>query len=298
MFEGLYRHDGWNVGLIAAPVTALLTDGMPKIDWMPIDGRAGFAADPFLIREDGALYCFFESLPYATNRGKICFVRLDERAGGSLRVHDAIVEPHHLSYPYLLRHQGRIVCVPEAHESGCVGAYVAHDFPHRWHRERTLIEDFPAIDPTLFEHAGRWWMFATDARNGGNSELHVWYADDLFGTWRPHARNPVKRSLGGARPGGAPFVAGGKLYRPAQDCTVRYGRRLVIHEVLELTPERFSERIVNVVEPDPAGPYADGLHTANGCHDITVVDGNHLHFVGEQALRTLKNRWNRIFAER
>jgi hypothetical protein len=123
----------------------------------------------------------------------------------------------------------------------------------------------------------------------------VWFADELFGRWQPHRANPVKRGPAGTRPGGAPFLAGGRLYRPAQDCTGRYGRRLIINEILELSPERFSERAVSVVEPDPAGPYASGLHTANAARDVIAVDGNRLHFVPQQAARAIDARARRLF---
>jgi len=294
MFEGLYRHDGWNVGVIRAPLSALVAGGTPPIAWLPLANGRGFAADPFLIDADGARFCFFEWLPYATDRGRICYARIDDGAAGPPRPCDAIVAPHHLSYPYLVRHGSEIVCIPEAGESGRVTAYAARAFPDGWYAKQILIDDFPAIDGTFFEHDGRWWMLATDRRAGINSDLHVWYADDLFGNWQPHRANPVKRDLAGTRPAGRPFGLDGRLYRPAQDCTLRYGRRLIVNEILELSPERFSERAVSIVEPDPAGPYADGLHTANAAGDAIAVDGNRLHFVPQQAARALARRARRL----
>jgi len=289
-FEGLYRHDGWNVGIVRAAASALLSGRLGPIAWLPLGGRDGFAADPFLIEEGGALYCFFEWLPYATDRGRICYVKVRDDLQQPLPVRDAIVAPYHLSYPCLVRHQGEIVCVPEAGASGCVTAYAARSFPNGWYAKRTLIEGFAGVDNTIFEHDGRWWLLATDARSATNRDLHVWYADDLFGKWRAHAANPVKRDLAGTRPGGRPFVVDGRLYRPAQDCTLRYGRRLIINEILELSPERFRERAVAMIEPDRFGPYPDGLHTANAAGAAIAVDGNHLHFVPHQALRAIATR--------
>jgi hypothetical protein len=292
-FESLYRHDGWGIGMMTAGATELLS-GTPPIAWLPIDGRHAFCADPFLIDEGGTLFCFFESLPYATDRGKICYVDVGAAGGGNLTVHEAFAMPYHLSYPYLLRHDGEILCIPEAGASGRVSVFAARAFPEGWYEKRTLIDDFAAVDPTIFQHDGRWWMLATDARSAWNSDLHVWYADELFGRWQRHAGNPVKRDPAGSRPGGRPFSVDGRLYRPAQDCSVRYGGRLIINEILELSPERFVERAVNVLEPDRAGPYPDGLHTANACGDVVVVDGNRLHFELRQAARAVARRANRL----
>ena len=292
-FDGLYRHDGWNVGLVHAGPQALLAGGTPEVEWLDLGLRDAFAADPFLIEDGGTLFCFCEVLPYATNRGYIAYAALDRPAAGPLRTVTAIAAPHHLSYPYLLRYGGEIVCVPEAGASGCVTAYAARDFPGGWYPKHTLIDGFAGVDNTIFEHDGRWWLLATDARSGTNSDLHVWFADDLFGRWQPHRGNPVKRSLAGTRPGGRPFVHCGRLYRPAQDCTLRYGRRLIVNEVTELTTERFSERPVATIEPDANGKYAAGLHTANAAGGVIAVDGNRLHFVPQQALRAISARARR-----
>jgi hypothetical protein len=287
MFETLYRHDGWGIGLVRAPIDRVLLGTSPPVEWIPLATRDAFAADPFLIEENGRLFCFFETLPYATNRGHIAYAVLDPSGATVPPVRDAIVEPHHLSYPFLLRHEGEILCIPEASESGCIAAYAARSFPDGWYRKHVLIAGVPGVDPTVFRHDGRWWMLATDGRAGWNDALHVWYADELFGTWKAHARNPVKIGLAGTRPAGRPITSGGKLYRPAQDCSVRYGGALTVNEIVTLTPEAFGERIVNVLAPDRAGPYRDGLHTANGSGNYTVIDGNNVHFARQLAWQAI-----------
>ena len=294
MFESFFRHDGWDIGLIRASLSSLLTSGIPSVTWLRLADRRAFAADPFLVEEGGTLYCFFELLPYATNRGKITYAIIDGADGAAITIHDAIVRPYHLSYPFLLRHEGEVLCIPEAHASGRITAYAARHFPDGWYEKHVLIEGFPGVDSTIFQHEGRWWMLATDARAGWNSELHLWYADELFGHWRPHVGNPVKRDLAGSRPAGRPFVIDDRLYRPAQDCTTRYGHRLIINEILEMSPERFSERSVSIIEPDPGGPYPHGLHTANASRDLIAVDGNKLHFVPEQAARAVVRQYSRV----
>lgn len=283
----IFRHDSWRIGIIRSGLPALLSDGIPHVEWLEIECLSGFVADPFIIDDKGSIYCFFEHLPYSTKRGKICYTVLDRPSPGKLSIHEAIAEPHHLSYPYLIRHDGEVICVPEASSTGCVEAYAARNFPNDWYRKGTLIDAFAGVDNTVFTHGSRWWLLATDARSGADSDLCIWFADDLFGHWQPHPANPVKKTLAGARPAGKPFVVDGKLYRPAQDCTKHYGHRLIINEILELSPERFRERAVSVIAPDPSGPCADGLHTANSLADVIVVDGNRFRFVPQLAAREL-----------
>ena len=288
------RHDGWNIGLMQAHARTLLDGPMPPITWLQLERRRAFAADPFLIHEGGRLFCFFELLPYKTNVGRICYTVIDETAGGKLPIHEAIATTHHLSYPSLIRHDGEILCIPEAGTSGAVTAFGARDFPGGWYPKHTLIDDFPGIDPTVFQHDGRWWMFATSGRAGWNSDLFVFYADTLFGRWRAHPNNPVKRTLNGSRPGGFPFSVDGRLYRPAQDCTHRYGSRLIFNEIKELSPSHFTEVAVGSLEPARSGPFPDGLHTANISGNHIAIDGNRLHFEPHEALRTIRRRVARL----
>jgi hypothetical protein len=82
----------------------------------------------------------------------------------------------------------------------------------------------------------------------------------------------VKTDVRNSRPGGTPFVHEGRLYRPAQDCSVRYGWRLVINEIVELSASDFREVPVRVIGPLEASPYPHGFHTLSACGPFTLVD--------------------------
>jgi hypothetical protein len=288
VLETLWKHDGWNIGVIDAPAAALLDPpNLPPIAWLNVPLRHGFIADPFLIEEHGVTYCFFEELPYGTNRGVISYVVLDREIERPHPIRRAIVEPHHLSYPFLLRHDGEILCIPEGSESGRVVAYAARAFPNEWTPRATLLE-FPGVDPTIFHDGTYWWMLCTDGRSAWNAALHAFYADDFYGPWRPHARNPVVSDLATGRPGGRPFAVDGTWYRPAQNCSHHYGGSLAIMELLDLTPEHYAERRVAEISPSAAGSYPDGLHTACADGQRIVVDGNRFRFEPQQAARVLR----------
>ena len=154
-----------------------------------------------------------------------------------------------------------------------VSLYAADAFPRGWRKIATLLGDVPAIDPTIFRHDGLWWLFATV---GGDSKLFAWHASNLFGPWRPHARNPIKTDISSARPGGMPFVYRGTLYRPAQDCSETYGGRVVFNRVISLSPTSFFEEAAAVLSPDRHGPFPAGLHTVCAAGVMTVIDGKRM----------------------
>ena len=177
------------------------------------------------------------------------------------------------SYPQVLRHEGQFYLVPEAARAGCIRLYRAVSFPTSWVLDRVLVSNFSGVNPTVLRHEDRWWLFATDSRDQDETNLHVFYSDDLFGPWRAHRLNPVKTDLAGSRPAGMPFISDGRLLRPAQDGTTCRSGTIVLNHVRHLTPDAFLEEPVEFIRPDPAGPYPKGIRTVNGIAGLTVIDG-------------------------
>jgi hypothetical protein len=197
--------------------------------------------------------------------------------------------PVHLSYPFLLEHEGRLLCLPESSAAGEVAVYTVERFPDRWTRVATLLSGTALADASVFEYEDRWWLAASEvADKGANSELHLFHAQTPTGPWTAHPRNPVKIDVRSARPAGQPFVVDGVLYRPAQDCSTTYGARVVINRVVTLTPAAFHEEQAAVLNPDPRGPYPDGLHTVSRLGDRTLIDGKRTVFVPAECRRLLR----------
>jgi hypothetical protein len=291
---GALRHDAWNVGVLPQPPSALVAGRHPPPRWMkPLPGR--YLADPFGIEVDGRVHVLLEDYSLRRRKGVIshCELGADGVPGPPT---EALELPTHASYPYLLRHQGRIHLIPETAEAGEVALYEATDFPSGWTRRATLLEGVPALDSTVFEHEGRWWLLCTVVEAGQpNLALHGWHAPDLLGPWTPHDANPLKLDVRSARPAGTPFVHQGALHRPAQDCARGYGRAVVLNRVDVLTPTDFSETPVAVLHADPSGPYARGLHTVAGVGSLTLVDGNRSRFDRHAFRAALARRARRVF---
>jgi hypothetical protein len=157
----------WNVGIVGASRETILREGrMPPPRWLSQHRRHGFAADPAIVSIGGERHLFFEEFGYGNGKGWISRQRIDEES--RLAALPAVTLPDfalpcHMSYPYLLESGGRIFCVPETSELGKVLLFEAKKFPETWQEPVTLIEDFPALDSTVFAHNGRWWMFCTSA---------------------------------------------------------------------------------------------------------------------------------------
>jgi hypothetical protein len=202
--------------------------------------------------------------------------------------------PFHVAYPYLFEHEGEAYCVPETSQANEVGLFKALEFPFRWVKVRTLLNGFPAVDSTVFQYEGLWWLTCTSDVEGSSLKLFIWHSEDLFGPWKPHERNPVKTDIASSRPAGTPFVHDGRLYRPAQDCSRTYGGRVAINRVTKLTTTEFVEERVATIEPFISSPYQDGVHTISAAGDITMVDSKRIVFNKHAFKHSLIRNYNKL----
>lgn len=271
------RSVDWNIGIVrSTPLEVTRSGRLPPAEWLaPRPGT--FFADPFPFARNGQRYILFEEFDNGANRGVISLTELDEYGHWSAPK-PVIVAPHHLSYPFLIEDGGRVYCVPESCQARQVSLYVADPFPTTWRHEGVLVSGIAAVDNTVVRHDGRWWLFCTNYDEGDCVSLWLFHAPHLRGPWRPHNNNPVKTDVTSSRPAGPLFRDGTVLYRPAQDCSERYGGRLVINRVTTLSPREFHEEAVSVIGPNPTGRYPSGLHTLAGCDDWSVIDGKRVSY--------------------
>lgn len=271
------RSDIWRIGLVEASIETIGANGIApdaQVRWLPEEPAFTFLADPFGLWRDGRLHLFAEAYDYRTRHGVIELIELSpDLAPVSRRT--VLREPWHLSYPQVFEAEGAVWMAPEAHRSGALTLYRAAAFPDAWEPAVRLELDTPAIDATVFRHAGLWWIAYSPAgpQSFKQGRLHLAWAERLAGPWRTHPGNPVRIDLGGSRPGGTPFLAGGQLVLPTQDCTRTYGGAVRLLHVDQLTPDRFEAEAKGRIAPPPqAGAYQDGLHTLSACGPLTLID--------------------------
>ena len=143
----------------------------PQSGWQDLpDDRSRFYADPFPFEHEGRMFVFVEDFVHALGYGVISAVEFG--AGGPLGTPRPVLDiGTHLSYPFVFARDGVVFMIPETVATNTVDLYRAVSFPDRWEKEATLLSGIAASDATLFEHAGRWWMFATVRDDGGRSPM-------------------------------------------------------------------------------------------------------------------------------
>lgn len=295
----LYRQK-WNIGVTpysAAAVAGLQgaplqRQALEAVQWMP-QSRSFFAADPFILPSAGKADEFkvlYEHFDWKSGLGRIDSVQFSRgRFGTPANVIDS---PFHLSYPFVFSHDSRFYVLPEHAASKDLSIYDLGKSGGVGKR-RNIHKSLALIDATILMLGGKYWIFATHAGPAENSELHIYFCDDLFGSWTAHAHNPVKRDKGNARPAGQIIHHEGEIFRPAQDCSSHYGSGIVVNRIKTLSEDRFEEEPVSEIRPVPGSSYDYGLHTLSSSNGCSVIDGARM----ESALHPSLDRWGRCLRQ-
>jgi hypothetical protein len=164
--------------------------------------------------------------------------------------------------------------LPETAQNRALELYQCTRFPDRWEFVKNLMSGVYAVDATLLEYEGKWWLFANVKEEGGSSHdaLHLFWSDSpLSEKWTPHPRNPIVKGIHTARPAGRIFAQDGKLIRPSQDSSRRYGFALNFNRIDRLSETEYEEtRLSTFLPPSEKGVLA--LHTWNEADGMVVID--------------------------
>jgi len=237
-----------------------------------------FWADPHVIFKDDKYYIFIEEYIYQTNVGHISLITMDGK--GNFTEPEIVLErPYHLSYPFVFECQDEYYMIPESSANRTIELYKSKSFPYTWEFEMNLMEGVNAVDATVFYHNRKWWMFTNIIENEGASswdELFLFSSDALHSDkWQPHPQNPVVSDCKSSRPAGKVFCKNGAIYRPSQNCSVRYGYGFNISEITSLDEKSYREVLVSSVKPNWDKKIV-GTHTFNRTNALHMIDASYV----------------------
>lgn len=233
-------------------------------------------ADPCVIYKEGKHYVFFEEVmnPGKNEIGHLCVAEIDKKGFKSEPV-IILKKPYHLSYPFVFEHKGDYYLIPESDENSSIQLYHAVNFPFEWEFKMNLMENIKAVDTTILYKDDRVWLFTNIPQIDGASyseELFLFSADTLFtNEWTSHPCNPVVSDVKSSRPAGRLFYNNGKLYRPSQDCSVRYGYATIINEIVALNEREYKEVKVSDITPNWADDVV-ATHSLSYDQGLSMID--------------------------
>jgi hypothetical protein len=208
------------------------------------DVKANLVADPFMVCEAGVWHLFFELFNVESAKGEIGLAVSND--GLHWRYQQRVlVEPFHLSYPYVFSWAGAFFMIPESRRAGEVRLYRADRFPTDWSLEAVLLRSPDFVDSSVFQFQDRWWLLSENS-DLKHDTLRLFHAKDLLGPWVEHPRSPViSNDPCRARPAGRVIANGEGVVRYAQECHPFYGVAVRAFKITELTPRTYREQPVS-----------------------------------------------------
>lgn len=267
----------WTLGFFRGSMEDIIRSKSfdPNIQWLSIEPFHRFFADPFFYgKEKADLYLMVEEFDINKGYGKISLLTFNE----PLKLKSAKIlldTGSHLSYPFIFKENGRVYVFPEAGKSGRLSCY-EYDFEAQKLIFLQTIIDLPVMDPTILKYNGKYWVFGTSAGVNARKQLFIFFADNILGPYKPHSKNPVTDSLNGSRPAGQFIDVDGTVYRPAQNCSNRYGESITINKVNWLDEFNYEEEpymLISINKKNKRNAGIHSIHTINACGDMVVVDG-------------------------
>ncbi len=260
----------WNIGFCEQTPEELVRDKRLKpVRWLKHPYRDRWFADPFIYKvTENEIIVFVEECPMENPKGIICELLIDRRLM-RLKERRVILElDTHLSYPAIIRHEGKDYVYPENGASGKLNIYEYDEVNHKLVNPVCILDEAVA-DATIMEKGGVYYMSATKFPDT-QKNAYLYVADSPFGPFEQFGEKPYQIELGCSRQGGNCFEAYGNTYRPAQDCEERYGGALAImnsgflydiqeNKNFKITPQK--------------GRFGLGLHTLNFVDGLCVIDG-------------------------
>lgn len=226
-------------------------------------------ADPFLFVRNDTLYMFYESMRNA-DKGIIKMVHTTDLIHWSQPV-TVLVEPWHLSFPFVFNLNDGVYMIPESEACNEVRLYKANEDLSSFTFVKTLLQQehtdnifFNYSDSHVFQKDGICYLF-TSVYYKWEYHLELYYTDDLLlHPLRLHPQSPICIGNHFGRCGGSLLQTADGLLRVAQDCEQSYGANISLLKVLELTPEKYAEKVMMEdifhVTDDPSQDGGHQLH--------------------------------------
>ena len=222
-------------------------------------------ADPFLLVYKEELFLFYEHQDkWIGGKGRICMRKTKDLKNWTPEV-DVLIEPFHLSFPWVFEDDGKVYMMPETGGSHSIRIYKADDDNlTQWSLCKIIMEDeLPWTDSAIYKKDDTYFLFSSHDIHSKQTQ-HLFVSKNLFGPYKEHPLSPIYEGRDGGRNAGNIIEYAGNLYRPVQVCLNSYGEQTSIMKIERLTPTEYKESLFKKDIIDTSNnPFKEGGHQFN-----------------------------------
>lgn len=271
----------YNIGFVENSLEGILQGEPYRVKWMKHSYTDRWFADPFILDIcENEAQVLVEEFYDPIERGRIARLLIDLDTMQLINTTPILELNTHLSFPAILRREGRIYIYPENYAGGGLNLYEYNPQSNECKKVKHLTDEL-LTDAVYTELFGEPLIFSTREPEANGAVLGMYCKDDITGLYQLTQTHEFSEVI--ARNAGAWFDYRGEVYRPAQDNTLGYGHKLVIQRVHRNADGGFIfEEIRRDASPLPNMQL--GFHTFNMYKDHIVVDcqGYRMPFPGCQ----------------
>lgn len=270
-FDGAYY-----VGVVEnadAVLAHLGKDCQLHINWINLKNyKGGWFADPFILNaNDKTITLLVEEYEYTTNKGILSEIVVDRKDFSLLSVRPILKQDTHLSYPYYIFDNGKLLITPESAKRNEVGVYSFSE-KGQLELEKCIIDD-ALLDTQLAKINGKFYAFGVKETSEGldaTKKLYIYQSDNLYGPYMEIQQ--IINTKNEERGAGLIFECANRLIRPAQNCNNGYGKGVILYELI-LRNGKFTEIELARFDANPLSKNGLCLHTFNVYKNLIAVDG-------------------------
>ena len=249
----------WDLGFVMSSMDEVLGGEKLQVKRVNSHYRNRWFADPFiLLYDEDEIVLLVEDYWDSDCLGRISKLVIDRHKYEIKEVKVILQLDSHLSFPAIMRVEGKIYIYPENSRAGGLWLYEC--------KKIKLLSDLPLTDAVITNLFGKKQIFSTKEPNPNKSILDIYDWNDKRKSFEYCESVTFHENI--ARNAGVFFEYKGTIYRPAQECNGMYGHAVSIQKV-EKSGNNYQFTEVRRIMP-PKGAF--GIHTFNTYNGLTVID--------------------------
>lgn len=270
MIKRIYKYcvkHKWELGFINTPIEDILAGKSLDVWWVEHKYKDRWFADPFILSEDNtSVTLLVEEFYDPVNVGRIAKLVIDKKSHQIISNQPVLQLNSHLSFPAIIRKNGRIFIYPENFQSGKLMIYEYNPDTNEC-RQVDVFCDAPLTDAVHLGIDGKEFIFSTDGQDPNGRTLGI-YTKNANGRYSLTSNITFDENI--ARMAGNFFCVGSTLYRPAQESNNTYGHSISIQKVTYKEGNFNMKEVVRI--PSPHKIHKLGFHTFNKYGNTIVID--------------------------